>query len=143
MLAADDKGAEVTSRLEFWRYPDYMAQFPFAHTLDMTYRLRDGILEVETTIENQSTDPMPVSVGFHPYFRLHDSPRNAWRVTLPAKESYVLSSSLVASGEKRPMSYKVRRRWKGFPSMMFSAASFPIGTEEPSSRSRAPKNVSP
>ena len=32
-VSADDKGAEVTSRLEFWRYPDYMAQFPFAHTL--------------------------------------------------------------------------------------------------------------
>ena len=112
-VAADDKGAEVTSRLEFWRYPDYMAQFPFAHTLDMTYRLRDGILQVETTIENQSTDPMPVSVGFHPYFQLHDSPRSAWRVTLPAKESYVLSSSLVASGDKRPMSYQRSQALEG------------------------------
>jgi aldose 1-epimerase len=49
----------------------------------MTYRLRDGILEVETKIENHSTEPMPVSIGYHPYFKLHDSPRNAWKVTLP------------------------------------------------------------
>ena len=105
-VAANDKGAEVTSRLEFWRYPDYMAQFPFAHSLDMTYRLRKGVLEVETSIENHSTDTMPVSIGFHPYFRLHDSPRNSWRVTLPAKENYVLSGSLVATGEMKPMSYK-------------------------------------
>ena len=72
----------------------------------MTYRLRNGILEVETVIENHSTDTMPVSIGFHPYFRLHDSPRNSWRVTLPAKETYVLSGSLVATGEKKPMTYK-------------------------------------
>ena len=105
-VSADAKGAEVTSRLEFWRYPDFMAQFPFAHTIDMTYRLREGVLEVETSIENHSAETMPVSVAFHPYFKLHDSPRNSWKVTLPAKESYVLSSSLVATGEKKAMPYK-------------------------------------
>ena len=31
-------GAETRSRLEFWRYPDYMAQFPFAHTIEMIHR---------------------------------------------------------------------------------------------------------
>jgi aldose 1-epimerase len=71
----------------------------------MTYRLRDGILEVETSIENHSTEPMPVNVGYHPYFKLHDSPRNSWKVTLPAKEAYVLSGSLVPTGEKKPMPY--------------------------------------
>jgi aldose 1-epimerase len=104
-LTADAQGAEVTSRLDFWRYPDYMEQFPFAHSIDMTYRLRDGILEVETKIENHSTEPMPVSIGFHPYFKLHDSPRNAWKVTLPATRSYVLSSTLVPTGETKPNEY--------------------------------------
>jgi aldose 1-epimerase len=112
-VSADDKGAEVTSRLEFWRYPDYMAQFPFAHTLDVTYRLRDGVLEVETTIENHSTETMPVSIGYHPYFKLHDSPRNSWKVTLPAKESYVLSGSLVATGEKKAMPYQSPQSLQG------------------------------
>jgi aldose 1-epimerase len=112
-LKADATTAQVTSRLEFWRYPDYMAQFPFAHTIDMTYRLRDGILEVETSIENHASEPMPVGVGYHPYFRLHDSPRNSWTVTLPAKESYVLSGSLVATGEKKPMPYKTTQALQG------------------------------
>jgi aldose 1-epimerase len=105
-VEANDKGARVTSRLEFWRYPDYMAQFPFAHTIDMTYRLHDGILEVQTSIENHSTETMPVSVAFHPYFKLHDAARNAWKVLIPATESYVLSASLLATGEKKPMPYK-------------------------------------
>ena len=98
--------AEVTSRLEFFRYPDYMAQFPFAHTIDMTYRLRDGILEVRTTIENQAAEPMPVSVGFHPYFRLYDAPRDQWKVRMPAREMVVLSAELLPTGETKPMPYQ-------------------------------------
>ena len=45
---ADASGAWVTNRLDFYRNPRYMKQFPFAHTLTMTYRLSDGALEVRT-----------------------------------------------------------------------------------------------
>lgn len=110
---ADDNAAEVTSRLEFWRYPDYMAQFPFAHTLSMTYRLQNGILEVRTTVENQSTEAMPVSIGFHPYFHISDAPRDAWTVALPAREQVALSPQLVPTGETKPMPYKTELSLKG------------------------------
>ena len=98
-LRGDDKSAEVTSRLEFWRYPNYMAQFPFAHTIDMIYRLRDGVLEVETVIENHATEAMPVSVGYHPYFKIHDAARDEWKVQVPVREHYTLSGELVPTGE--------------------------------------------
>lgn len=104
-LKADKDSAMVRSRLEFWRYPEYMAQFPFAHTIEMTYRLAGGVLEVETSIENNSAERMPVSVGFHPYFKIHDAPRDAWMVQLPAKESVVLSAQLVPTGEHKPLPY--------------------------------------
>ena len=45
-VKADGKSAWVTSRLEFYRNPAWMKQFPFAHTIEMTYRLQDGVLEV-------------------------------------------------------------------------------------------------
>jgi aldose 1-epimerase len=102
-VKAGNKNAEVTSRLEFFRYPDYMAQFPFAHTIDMTYRLQDGILEVATSIENHAVEPMPVSVGFHPYFKIHDAPRDQWKVRVPAREQLILSSQLVPTGETKPV----------------------------------------
>ena len=38
----------MTSKLDFYRNPQWMKQFPFAHTLEMTYRLADGVLEVRT-----------------------------------------------------------------------------------------------
>jgi len=69
-----------------------MAQFPFAHTITMTYRLANGALEVETTLQNLSDEPMPVAIGFHPYFNLHDSPRDQWKVHLAARDHLVLSS---------------------------------------------------
>ena len=55
-LHADEQVAEVTSRLEFWKHPEWMAQFPFAHTIELTHRLSGGVLEVRTAIQNHSTD---------------------------------------------------------------------------------------
>lgn len=104
-LHADDKGAEATSRLEFWRSPDWMAQFPFAHTIEMTYRLRDGALEVETAVQNHATEPMPLSLGYHPYFQLNDAPRDQWKVALPAKQRVVLSRQLTPTGDREPNPY--------------------------------------
>ncbi len=102
-LHADDRRAEVTSRLEFWKYPELMAQFPFAHAIEMTYRLEDGALEVITRIENHSREPMPLAVGYHPYFRLHDSPHDEWRVHLAAKARLVLSSQFIPTGQREPV----------------------------------------
>ena len=63
---ADTDGAWVTSRLEFYRQPMWMKQWPFAHTIEITHRLHDGVLEVETAIVNMSAEPMPIAIGFHP-----------------------------------------------------------------------------
>jgi len=97
--------AVATSRLEFWRHPRMMAQFPFAHTITMTYRLANGELEVETALENHSVEPMPVVIGYHPYFQLHDSPRDRWKVHLAAREHLVLSDQLIPTGEHRPVEF--------------------------------------
>jgi aldose 1-epimerase len=101
--SADAKSAHVTSRLEFWRYPELMAQFPFAHTIEMTYRLSNARLQVETSIHNLSAEAMPVSIGYHPYFNLHDAPRDQWTVHIGAREHLLLSDKLLATGESKPM----------------------------------------
>jgi aldose 1-epimerase len=100
---SDGSAAWVTSRLEFYRNPLWMAQFPFAHTIEMTYRLEAGVLEVRTRIENLAQEPMPVSIGFHPYFQLTDSPRDEWTVTLGARTEWALAANKVPTGETRPI----------------------------------------
>lgn len=101
--SGDAKSAHVTSRLEFWRYPELMAQFPFAHTIEMTYRLSNATLQVETVIHNLGAEPMPISIGFHPYFNLHDAPRDQWTVHIGARKHLELSDKLLATGESKPM----------------------------------------
>jgi len=86
---ADQHSAWVTSRLEVYREPDWMAQFPFAHTLEMTYRLQDGTLEVALKLNNLSAAPMPVAIGFHPYFQINDAPRDEWTFSVGAKTHWV------------------------------------------------------
>lgn len=107
--------ARVTSRLEFWQHPDLMAQFPFAHTIEMTHCLRDGVLEVETVLENLSRAPMPVAVGYHPYVRLPGIPRDSWHARLPVRERFVLSDELIPTGERRPVAAAGLRLFPGTP----------------------------
>ena len=100
---ADARSAWVTSRLDFFRQPKWMKQFPFAHTITMTYRLQEGVLEVDTSIVNMSAEPMPVSVGFHPYFKLTDSTRDEWTFSVPAKTHWILEPTKVPTGETEPV----------------------------------------
>lgn len=102
-LEAGADSASVTSRLEFWRRPDWMAQFPFAHAIEMTYRLRGGALEVHTKVENLSSDTMPLSLGYHPYFRLANVPRDDWKIHVPARTHVELGPTLVPTGEMKPV----------------------------------------
>ena len=101
-LEADAHSARLTSQLEFWKYPALMAQFPFAHTIRMTYRLAAGSVEVETVVENHGFEAMPVAVGFHPYFRLHDAARDQWRVHVAARERLLLDAALIPTGRSEP-----------------------------------------
>src|SRR5688572_5034448 len=100
---ADRDSAWATSRLEFHRQEAWMKQWPFAHTIEMTYRLRDGVLEVATAIENLGAEPMPVSVGFHPYFTLTDSRRDEWTISVGARTHWKLQPNKVPTGETEPI----------------------------------------
>jgi aldose 1-epimerase len=99
---ADGKSAWVTSKLEFYKQPMWMKQWPFAHTIEMTYRLQEGVLQVQTTIKNMSSEAMPVSVGFHPFFRVADSPREEWIISAPVKTHWILAGTKAPTGETEP-----------------------------------------
>lgn len=104
-LHSDEHAAEVASVFEFWKHPELMAQFPFAHTIRMTHRLYGGVLEVRTSIENQSADPMPLVIGFHPWYQIPGAPRDRWKVHLPVRQHFVLSPKLIPTGESKPVDF--------------------------------------
>ena len=86
-----------------------MRQWPFAHTVEITYRLADGVLEVVTAVANLSAEPMPVSIGFHPYFQLTDTPRDEWQVAVAAKTRWILDARKLPTGQTEPTSCSCRR----------------------------------
>jgi aldose 1-epimerase len=98
-VGADGESAHVTSKLEFWKYPNLMAQWPFAHEYEMTYRLANGGLEVRTTILNRSAEAMPLAIGFHPYYRIPDVPRDQWTLRMPDCKSVIVDKRLIPTGE--------------------------------------------
>ena len=99
---SDGASAWVTSRLDTYKQPAWMKQWPFAHTIDVTYRLQGGTLEVFTKVTNHAIEPMPVSLGWHPYYQLTDSPREEWTVTIPARTRWMLDYRKVPTGVTEP-----------------------------------------
>ena len=104
-VEAGDSSASAASTLEFWRHPEMMAQFPFAHSITMTHRLTDGTLEVETAIANLSAEPMPLAIGYHPYFGLHDAPRDQWKVRIAAATRLELNERMIPTGKRIPAGF--------------------------------------
>ncbi len=102
-MTADDSAAEVTSRLDFWKHPQWMAQFPFAHSIELTHRLAAGVLEVSPAINNHSVEPLPLCIGFHPWYQIPDCGRDQWTIHLPVRKHYKLSSNFVPTGETEPL----------------------------------------
>ena len=102
-LNADARSAWVTSRLEFFRHPSLMKQWPFAHTIEMTYRLGGGALEVAVAITNVGAEPMPVAIGFHPYFKLTDSVRDDWTIAVGARTRWLLADNKLPTGGTEPI----------------------------------------
>jgi aldose 1-epimerase len=69
----------------------------------MVYRLSAGALEVKTTLTNTGGEPMPVSIGFHPYFQLTDSKRDDWTIAVAARTHWLLAPTKIPTGETEPI----------------------------------------
>jgi aldose 1-epimerase len=95
------EGAFLVSRLEFYKYPDLMAQFPFAQVYEMTYRLKEGKLECATRVSNVGNSDLPVHFAFHPYFH-PDGPREEWKLTIGAQKHWLVTHQLIPTGETEP-----------------------------------------
>jgi galactose mutarotase-like enzyme len=61
------------------------AVYPFDFLLEFTYTLQGGRLSIQQRFTNRSSEPMPFSIGFHPYFLSPD--KNQLRFELPSTEA--------------------------------------------------------
>ena len=100
---ADRNSAWVTCKLDFYRIPEFIKQFPFAHTITLTYRVSNGALEVHTRLDNLSSEPMPVVIGFHPIYELPDGNRDDWTVSVDARTHWIEIPQRLPTGETQPI----------------------------------------
>ena len=56
----------------------------------------------EKTISNLSTDPMPISIGYHTFYQLPGVPRDEWSAHFPARMHVVADEHKFSTGELRP-----------------------------------------
>lgn len=77
-----------------------MAAFPFPHELLVGFTLSPGRLVVSTTVVASGRRSVPVSFGWHPYFRLPDVERDRLRLGMPSRHRIVLDERAVPTGEE-------------------------------------------
>ena len=100
---ADDTGAAMVARFPFASQPKLMAQFPFAHQLEMRHTVRDGRFTIRTKILSECAERLPVAIGFHPYFRLAGTRREEWTLRLAAREHNELNERNLPTGKVSPL----------------------------------------
>ncbi|MEN9222068.1 MAG: hypothetical protein Q6M04_06490, partial [Thermostichus sp. BF3_bins_97] len=81
-----DGQASLTVMLE--SDAETLSVYPFEFTLLFSYQLRGRQLTLKQHITNRSPEPMPFSVGFHPYFQVEEAAKPKLRLGIPAHELY-------------------------------------------------------
>jgi aldose 1-epimerase len=98
-LGSTDGRASLTCRFNFASRPDFLSQFTLPHRYEMTHTLEEGRLTVSLRVTNDSTEMLPLALGFHPYFSLGSAVRQDVTVKLPAAYRLELSDQMLPTGK--------------------------------------------
>lgn len=90
-------GGRMRAAFDFGARPELLASFPFPHQLLLDVTLAGGSLAVTTTIRPTGGRSVPVSFGWHPYFRLPGS-RASTRLRLPSCGHALLDERGIPTG---------------------------------------------
>jgi galactose mutarotase-like enzyme len=103
--------AVLVARFDAAADEEVMASFPFPHVLEVTYRLRPGVLAVTTRLSATGRTGVPVAFGWHPYFRLRGEAPGDLRVHVPTVDRLALDGRMLPTGgvtrqraSRRPLS---------------------------------------
>jgi galactose mutarotase-like enzyme len=97
------EGASLAASFDFAADEDRMEVFPFPHQVRIEARIAERTLTVATTVRASGDTPVPISFGYHPYFRLPGVERSAWAIEIPVSERVVLDSEEIPTGEREPV----------------------------------------
>jgi galactose mutarotase-like enzyme len=94
------EGPRLGASFDFAAHEELMAVFPFPHRVQIEAGISDGTLTIATTVRASGEMPVPISFGYHPYFRLPGVERSAWVVEIPVSERVVLDVDELPTGQR-------------------------------------------
>ena len=94
-----EAGGVLAASFDFGARADLLAAFPFAHRIEVEVTLLGPALTIDTSVTATGEVAVPVSFGYHPYFRLPGVARSAWEVEIPVSERIVLDDEELPSGQ--------------------------------------------
>jgi aldose 1-epimerase len=98
-----DDGGTIEARFDFAAHEGLMRAFPFSHELGIDVTLAGPTLTIATTVKATGDSPVPVSFGYHPYFRLPGVDRADWEIEIPVRERLLLDDRMLPTGEREPV----------------------------------------
>ncbi len=104
-----DSGGTLSARLDFGADRRRLEAFPFPHTVLIEVSLDRSILKISTTVEATGEASVPISFGYHPYFRLPGIERPEWQIEIPVRERLDLDRDMIPSGEREPVTVEAGR----------------------------------
>jgi galactose mutarotase-like enzyme len=98
----------LRARFDYGARDNLLKAFPFPHVLELAIRLSDDGLRVHTMLMATGRRRVPVSFGWHPYFRVPGN-RRQWWLELPARRHLELDVRGIPTGRSQRESAERQR----------------------------------
>lgn len=99
----EEEPVRLRARLDFGRWPELYAGFPFPHVLELSVALSDDRIEIDAKLVPTSDSSVPVAFGFHPHLRVPGLRRERWMVQLPVTSRMQLDERMLPTGRSEPV----------------------------------------
>jgi aldose 1-epimerase len=93
----------LTASFDFAAQEALITAFPFPHEIALDATFEGPALTITTSVRATGDVAVPISFGFHPYFRLPGVARAEWLVEIPVRERLVLDDRMLPTGEREPV----------------------------------------
>ena len=95
---AREAGGVLAASFDFAAHEALIDAFPFPHEVRVEAVIAGETLTIATTVRATRDVPVPVSFGYHPYFRLPGVERASWEVRIPVGKQVALDERGLPTG---------------------------------------------
>lgn len=92
--------ARLGAQLDWAAHPRLLSAYPFPHVVEIDAEITNRDLTLRTSIVPTANAAVPVSFGYHPYFRLAGPAPERWWMQAPVAERLEVDDRLLPTGRR-------------------------------------------